>query len=83
MKDTVKEFLVKNLSLWAMVSLTLGLAPFIPHPHIWKQIANLSKGGGMMTGMDWFDFLLHGAPWVLLITTLILKFADKKTPVKK
>jgi|TARA_R110000737_G_scaffold193924_1_gene215155 hypothetical protein len=83
MKDTAKEFLIKNLSLWAMASLTLGLAPFIPHPHIWKQIVNISKGGGMMTGMDWFDLLLHGTPWVLLIVTLILKLTDKKAVAKK
>ena len=82
MKDKAKEFLIKNLSLWAMASLTLGLAPFIPHPHIWKQIVNISKAGGMMTGIDWFDLLLHGTPWVLLITTLILKFTSKQTATK-
>ena len=82
MKDKTKEFLEKNLSLWAMASLTLGLAPFVPHPHIWKQIVNISKGGGMMTGMDWFDLLLHGTPWVLLITTLVLKYTKKNQTTK-
>jgi hypothetical protein len=83
MTGIVKEFLIKNISFWAMASLTLGLAPFLPHPHIWKQIVNISKGGEMMTGMDWFDLLLHGTPWILLITTLTLKFTDKKVQVKK
>ncbi|MGJ8661191.1 MAG: hypothetical protein ACSHXL_04070 [Bacteroidota bacterium] len=77
MKNKTQDFLVKNISLWSIASLTLGLAPFVPHAHIWKQIVNISKGGAMMTGMDWFDLLLHGTPWILLITSLVLKYSAK------
>lgn len=45
--------------------LTLGLAPFYPHPHIWKQLANLVHGR-LVAPIDVFDLLLHGAPWVWL-----------------
>jgi hypothetical protein len=30
----------KYLSIAVVASLTLGLAPFFPHPHIWKQLKN-------------------------------------------
>ena len=60
----------KNLSMAIIASLTLGLAPFVPHPHIWKQIRNLWYGRHM-AGIDWFDLLMHGAPWVFLITILV------------
>ena len=50
-------------------SLTLGLAPFTPAPHIWKQIQNLRLGREMLM-MDWLDLLMHGAPWVILFVIL-------------
>ena len=59
-----------------MASLTLGLAPFVPHPHIWKQIKNLWLGRDM-AGMDWIDLLMHGAPWIALIYILIMMARGK------
>lgn len=67
----------KQLQLALMASLTLGLAPFVPHPHIWKQIQNIWYGR-TMAGMDWFDLLMHGAPWIFLIYVLI-QMARKKS----
>jgi hypothetical protein len=59
-------------------SLTLGLAPFTPEPHIWKQIQNLRLGREMLM-MDWFDLLMHGAPWVVLFVILgSMAFGKKK-----
>lgn len=60
-----------------MASLTLGLAPFFPHAHIWKQITNLWYGRHM-TGMDWFDLAMHGAPWVFLIYVLFSMLKERK-----
>lgn len=60
----------KYLGLAIIGSLTLGLAPFVPHPHIWKQIKNLWLRR-TMAGMDWIDLLMHGAPWIALIYILI------------
>ena len=45
--------------------LTLGLAPFAP-PHIWEKLVMLSRGE-LKRAIDWFDLLMHGAPWALLI----------------
>lgn len=53
-----------------ILSLTLGLMPYVPHPHIWKQIQNLWYGRPM-PALDWFDLLLHGTPWLFLIFVLI------------
>ncbi len=62
---------MKNQTLLMAVfgCLTLGLAPYTPHAHIWKQLKNLWYGR-TMTGMDWFDLAMHGAPWIFLIYVL-------------
>lgn len=47
--------------------LTLGLAPFFPEPHIVGKIRWVAGGAVGMQATDWFDLLLHGAPWIALI----------------
>lgn len=49
--------------------LTLGLAPFNP-PHLWEKLQLLFQGK-LVRPIDWFDFLRHGTPWILLIAKLI------------
>ncbi len=60
----------KHLELAVIASLALGLAPFTPEPHIWKQIMNLWHGRPM-PAIDWFDLFMHGAPWIFLIVVLV------------
>ena len=48
-----------------VICLTLGLAPFHP-PHIWEKLQMLVHGK-LIRPLDWFDFFLHGSPWVLLL----------------
>jgi hypothetical protein len=62
-----------NLKIWFLTSLTLGLAPFFPEPHIWGKIKWLIGGGNGMSSTDYFDVFLHGFPWVMLIITIIVK----------
>jgi hypothetical protein len=62
----------KKLRFPLMLSLTLGLAPWFPEPHIWGKIKWLAGGAEGMQGADYFDILLHGAPWVYLIVTVII-----------
>ena len=53
---------------WAAVIIacaTLGLAPFNP-PHIVEKLGMLSRGE-LHRAVDWFDLLMHGTPWVLLV----------------
>jgi len=67
----------KKINSWLRMafigSLTLGLAPFFPEPHIWGKIRWILGGAVDMKIMDWFDFLFHGAPWFLLIGLLLFK----------
>ena len=47
---------------WTMVimaSLTLGLAPFVPEPHILGKIRWIAGGAEGMSLMDWGDFFMH------------------------
>ncbi len=52
-------------SLLILACLTLGLAPFAP-PHIWEKLQMLAQGR-LVRPLDWFDLLLHAAPWILLL----------------
>lgn len=62
----MESFLSKvTWDLAIIACLTLGLAPYRP-PHIWEKLVMLSKGE-LRRPLDWFDLVLHGTPWVLLI----------------
>lgn len=45
---------------------TLGLAPFVPEPHVIEKLRWLFTGAPFRP-LDLFDLLLHGSPWVLLV----------------
>jgi hypothetical protein len=51
--------------LLLVACLTLGLAPFLPEPHIWEKLKMLFSGT-LTQPVDLFDFAFHGLPWVLL-----------------
>jgi len=59
------------LVLFFLVAMTLGLAPFVPEPHIWEKLKMLAAGT-LTRPIDIFDLLLHGIPWVLLGVKLFL-----------
>ncbi len=48
-----------------VAALTLGLAPFVPEPHIWEKLKMLAAGD-LVRPLDMFDLALHAAPWLLL-----------------
>jgi len=58
------------LSVLVIASLTLGLAPFVPEPHLWEKLKMLANGT-LTRPLDIFDLLLHAAPWVLLGLKLV------------
>ena len=62
--------------LLIIACLTLGLAPFMPEPHIVEKLRMLFKGT-LSRPIDWFDLLLHGTPWVLLILKAVFTFKGK------
>ena len=57
------------LMLFVIASLTLGLAPFVPEPHVLEKLRMLAAGA-LSRPIDIFDLLMHGAPWVLLLMKL-------------
>jgi len=58
------------LNILILAALTLGLAPFLPEPHIWEKLKML-VAGTLTRPIDIFDFLMHATPWVLLIAKLV------------
>ncbi len=70
------EFIEKlPWGLLILACLTLGLAPFAP-PHIWEKLQMLARGR-LVRPIDWFDFVLHGTPWVLLILKAAVSIMKK------
>ena len=53
-----------------VLCLTLGLAPFVPEPHIWEKLKMLFTGT-LIRGIDIFDLLMHAAPFVLLVLKVV------------
>ncbi|GGC36697.1 hypothetical protein [Belliella aquatica] len=72
MKETIN-----NWRFVILLSLTLGLAPFVPEPHIFGKVKWILGGANGMQMMDWFDFFFHGTPFFLLLRLIFLKLRDK------
>ena len=71
--------LINNWKIVLLLCLTIGLAPFVPEPHILGKLKWIMSGAAGMQPMDWFDVLLHGFPFILLIRLLLLKIKPKPT----
>lgn len=63
-------------SITLVLCATLGLAPFLPEPHVWEKLKMLFAGR-LTQPLDIFDFLFHGGPWLLLALKVAVQ---KKTP---
>lgn len=62
---------LNNLFMPVVLSITLGLAPFVPEPHVWGKLKWVAGGAVGMQPMDYFDLVLHGAPWVWLMVMVV------------
>ncbi len=49
-----------------LAAVLLGLAPFVPEPHLWEKLKMLAAGT-LTRPIDIFDLLMHGTPAVLVI----------------
>lgn len=58
------------LPLLLIVALALGLAPFVPQPHLWEKL-NMLMDGTLSRPIDIFDLLMHSAPVILLVLKLV------------
>jgi hypothetical protein len=54
-----------SLLLPILACLTLGLAPYVPMPHLVEKLIWLFQGRSFRP-IDVFDLLMHAAPWVWL-----------------
>jgi len=66
-----------KIILFLGASLTLGLAPFVPEPHILGKLRWILGGGVGMGTMDYFDLIMHGTPWILLLYHVGLTLGQK------
>lgn len=59
--------MLKKLDYSALIifSILLGLAPFVPEPHLWEKLKML-KAGTLTRPIDIFDVFFHGLPLILL-----------------
>ena len=62
---------IEALLLPLAASLTLGLTPFSPEPHLVGKIRWLAGGAEGMAAVDFFDLAMHGAPWFWLIWAVV------------
>lgn len=67
------ESFYNNWKLVILGCLTLGMAPFFPEPHLLGKVKWIAGGANGMAFKDWFDVLLHGLPFVLLIRIAMIK----------
>lgn len=58
-------------------TLTLGLAPFFPQPHLFEKMHMLINGE-LFRGIDVFDLFLHGLFPLLLIVKAALSLNHSK-----
>lgn len=64
------------LALLVVGALLLGLAPFIPEPHLWEKLKMLTVGT-LTRPIDIFDLLLHASLPVLLVLKLIRQWDQR------
>lgn len=62
-----------------IAALTLGLAPFVPEPHVWEKLKMLAAGT-LSRPIDILDMLMHGAPWIVLILKLLRSLTAGQPP---
>lgn len=65
------------LPLLVLATLLLGLAPFLPEPHLWEKLKMLAAGT-LVRPIDIFDLVLHATPAALLILKLVRRSAAEK-----
>lgn len=75
--------LFKSPLIWLVLSLTIGLAPFTPEPHLWGKIKWIAGGANGMALLDWFDFFFHLFPWVGLLISLGFWLRSQTSKPKK
>ena len=63
-----------------LASLSLGMAPFLPEPHLLGKLRWVLGGAVGMAPMDWADLAMHGAPVVWLLFTAAVLLLERLRP---
>jgi len=76
----VQYDIIRRLPWFVLIlgTLTLGLAPFFPQPHLFEKTQMLSNGE-LSRGIDVFDLFFHGMFPLLLIAKVMVSFIPAKT----
>lgn len=74
---------VKRYGVVILACLTIGLAPYVPEPHIWGKLRWILGGAEGMKSVDWWDTVQHGLPWLILLWFVIEDLTKKVLPTKK
>lgn len=53
-----------------LIAVFVGLAPFVPEPHLWEKLKMLFAGT-LTRPLDIFDPLWHAAPLAVLVLKLV------------
>lgn len=64
---------INDGKLVIIACLTLGLAPFVPEPHVFGKVRWVLGGANGMVLMDVADLFFHGLPWLLLLRLGVLR----------
>jgi len=70
-----------NMPLGVLVigAFALGLAPFVPEPHLWEKLKMLA-GGTLTRPIDIFDMFFHAALPILLVVRLVRDYLGSGQP---
>jgi len=79
----MKQLLLKiPTSTLIIAALFLGLAPFVPEPHLWEKLKMLADGT-LSKPIDIFDLFMHGTPLILLILKFVFMSLDNQQKVEE
>jgi len=70
-----------NMPLGVLVigAFALGLAPFVPEPHLWEKLKMLANGT-LSRPIDIFDMFFHAALPILLVVRLVRDYLGSGQP---
>ncbi|MBK9257961.1 MAG: hypothetical protein IPM42_21100 [Saprospiraceae bacterium] len=75
--ETSSTAFYNDWKIMLLAALTIGLAPFVPEPHIIGKLKWIAGGGIGMKTMDYLDTAMHGIPWLLLFRIILLNGLEK------
>lgn len=73
----MKSFL-NDWRIVILLCLALGMAPYLPEPHLWGKLKWVAGGAVGMKPLDWFDLVFHFLPFLLLIRLIFVNLTKNR-----